>query len=433
MDETYHGNAVDPLVDDELWTPLLASARGARESLAVTQLLWDLAFAPHGEALCDLVEEATRRGVRVRVLMNENAAVPDSYDDLADRFARTSVEVARLLMTPNVLHAKLFLVDGREAFLVDAPFEPKYVDASTHPSGGTRAKGAVPLHAVSLRARGPVVARLGDLFESLWARAHGAPLAPLPPRPARADPPAGAQSVRVAWSAPAGLVSEADERRILDEYVAAIGRARRFVYVETQYFTDPTVRDALVDATRRGVDVILVCNVHMDVPGYDGIQELRLAETGWPENERLGVFHLWAQRHARPELRQVYVHSKVALVDDAWATVGSANLDAISLEDSEDFIVRAPRNVEVNLVLLDGIDGAPRTGLVERLRRRLWGEHLGDAGVWRAAPAEGDWLALWRRAAQENARRFAAGERMQGRVMAREATPGRGTLRRSHA
>ena len=88
--------------------------------------------------------------------------------------------------------------------------------------------------------------------------------------------------------------------------------------------------------------------------------------------------------------RNVYVHGKAMLVDDAWATAGSCNLHAGSLF----------RNTEMNVSFWD-----PET--VHALRCELLAEHLGrDTGHLDDRAA----LALCRETARENARRRAAGD-----------------------
>ncbi len=57
----------------------------------------------------------------------------------------------------------------------------------------------------------------------------------------------------------------------------------------------------------------------------------------------------------------VYVHAKVAVVDDRWLTVGSANLNEHSLFN----------DTEVNVVTDDA-------ALARSVRERLWMEHLGE-------------------------------------------------------
>lgn len=423
-DEVYEGNDAAALIDDELWPRLVADLRSASARVEISQLLFEREFVPMERPLVDELEAAAARGVRVRILVNENAVIPDSYDELRERFEGTRVEVERLTMTPNVLHAKLFLVDERVGYLVDSPFEQQYRDTRSHTfTGGTRGEKHA-LHAVSLRLEGPAVARLVDIYESLWRSARAEPLRPLPPRP-RDAPAKGRQTLQTLWTAPQALLSEREDDGILRAYLRAIENAERFIYVENQYFTNATVADALARAldAKPGLEAILLLNPHMDVPSYDAWERRRLREMDAFRHPRLGVFALWTPRRVRrdPALRAVYIHAKVAIVDDCWATIGSANLDSASLETADEFFVPVERNVEVNAVLLDGVDGAPATGFVADLRRRLWSEHLGDEGVWRAQAPEG-WLAHWRAIAQENARRFAQGsDGVLGRVLPFEA------------
>lgn len=407
MSETYEGNAVVPLVDDALWAPLERAIRGARRTIELTQLLFETGFAPREEPLADLIEAAARRGVEARILVNENATIPDSYDELRDRFAGTPVEVRRLTMSPNVLHLKLFVVDD-EAFLVDAPFEQKYVDTSAHVLSSANRGRAKPLHSVSLHLRGPCVSRIRDVFACLWRATEGGEPRALGPA-AVSDARAGGHEVELAWTAPPGLLGPELTLGILHAYEEALGRAKEFVYLENQYLTSPRIVAALESALARepALEVILVLNVHMDVPTYDTWQAQRLDALREAGGSRVGVFSLWSPRRAAgAALRQLYVHSKVGIVDDAWATVGSANLDNMSLHPADEFVIASPPNVELNAIVRE-------RAWVTDLRRRLWGEHLGDEGVWRTTrPSVADWRAV----ADENLRRYLAEEPTAGRL-----------------
>lgn len=397
--ERYGATTIRPLVDAEIWPPLEEALRSARRRVDLTQLLFEAGFKPRGRALTDLIEDAARRGARVRVLVNENAAIPDSFDELRVRFAGTPVEVASLPMTPNVLHSKLLIADD-DVFMIDAPFEQKYADSQAHPFSSTTRRHWHPFHSVSLHLAGPVVARIAQLFDTLWA--GGILPAPDVPR-AAADQP----GVELAWTAPAGAWAREPAARVLEAYERALREARRFVYVETQYLTSPRIVDAIAAALAREprLEVILLLNEHMDVPTYDAWQARRLRELGYPDHPRLGAFSLWAPRRARDDtaVRRIYIHSKACIVDDAWATLGSANLDSISLHDADEFGVRVARNVELNAVFDD-------PGFAASLRRRLWGEHLADEGVWREQEPPGGWLAHWREIADANLARFNASE-----------------------
>jgi hypothetical protein len=125
-----------------------------------------------------------------------------------------------------------------------------------------------------------------------------------------------------------------------------------------------------------------------------------------------------------------YVHSKVAIVDDVWATVGSANLDGVSLTASDNASasrsfwywllgtvaglrrtgdLTQDRASETNLMLFNGLASQPASTLPADLRCRLWAEHLGlvdgtgapdptNAAV-TTPPESGGWLQLWTDAA----------------------------------
>lgn len=396
--ETYEATRADALLDDDLWPPLLDVLRHARRRIDLSQLLFDPDFRalPTAARLTDVLQAATARGARVRILVNENAAIPDSYDELRAHFAGTPVEVKALPMTPNVMHVKLFLVDD-DAFLIDAPFEQKYADSRTHVFQSAHRRGWQPFHAVSLRLGGPIVTRLSQLFDALWT---GEPLHAPVAKPVT-------RGVQLVWTAPAGVWAREPAAGVLEAYERALHHAKRFIYLETQYFTSPRIASAIDAALAREprLEVILLLNEHMDVPTYDGWQVKRLHDLGFPEHPRLGVFSLWAPRRveSEPAMRRVYIHSKLAMADDEWATIGSANLDSISLHEAEEFGIPVTRNVELNAVFTDA-------AFVAALRRRVWGEHLGDTDVWTAHPPPEGWLAHWRRLAEENAVRFRAGE-----------------------
>jgi phosphatidylserine/phosphatidylglycerophosphate/cardiolipin synthase-like enzyme len=174
--------------------------------------------------------------------------------------------------------------------------------------------------------------------------------------------------------------------------------------------------------------------LHHDFLGLLRLESKALAEAeskaaGKPVAERLGVFTTWASKKTddgRLRVLPVYVHSKVAVFDDAWSTAGSANLDGLSLRLGQIWIAQQvgwrERACEMNGFFADGVSqrlglaGEPRR-ISSELRRRLWAEHLGyrtsdgepdleAADLVTAPPAgtdgqAGGWLGLFnRRAAQ---------------------------------
>ncbi len=355
---------VEWLIDNaDAWAALLASIDSARRTIWMSQLALDAdcIVYPSGRAdapdrrtrsLVGALIEATERGVEVRVLLNaslllDTAAPLRRFLDGAD-VDRRRFRVRGVSLFPQLLHAKVVVVDAEEAHLVGSPFVNGYWDDSHHatadPRRPSRELGGRPLHDISTRVRGVPAIRLATVFADLWNRAtdvergDGEPLL-APPHALQAD---GAEhaAVRVARSLPARITPYAAHgvTEIHEAILAGIASARRFIYIEHQYLSSQSVVDALAEALRRepALEVLMVLNQNPDVTAYRGWQELRLGAAGLLGHERVGVFAVWTCAPGRGshawQLNQLFVHSKVLIIDDAWATVGSANLDGVSLQ-----------------------------------------------------------------------------------------------------
>jgi hypothetical protein len=104
------------------------------------------------------------------------------------------------------------------------------------------------------------------------------------------------------------------------------------------------------------------------------------------------------------------VHSKVGVADDNWATIGSANLDGVSMNTSDfnlpflAFADEHKRATEVNAVFFDGVAGQPSSTVPRDLRLQLWAEHLGlsATGPQLATRPGGGWRSLWNSVADAN-------------------------------
>ncbi len=390
------------------------------------------------DVLAQKLLEANQRGVKVRILLNENLFAPSTVDELRDFFknaGNNSVDVRPFPLVNNAVHAKSLTVDSQdnsraEAFIIGSPFEQAYWDTPNHlifdhrRGSGNPGIGNKPIHDVCIRLRGPAVAHVEETFVELWnfrsREEHSADIIP-PPKPLKA---AGTQSVQVVRTFPAEILPEitTGETGILEAYQRAIGNAQDFIYLENQYFTSQTISDALSQALSMnpGLQIILLLNENTDVPAYKELQNNLLGQLG-SSHPRIGAFSLWRTGPSAEsiELKQCYIHSKVAVIDDRWGTVGSANLDGISMEAYNDIIEREkpPRNVEVNAVLFDGIQGEPATGKVAQMRRELWAEHLGLQHRALDSPPPGGWLELWRNAVRANIESLNDHQTMKGRIL----------------
>jgi phosphatidylserine/phosphatidylglycerophosphate/cardiolipin synthase-like enzyme len=423
------------------------SLRGARRSVRIAQLAFDADCAvysgaslaaplTHDAVIAEtLVDLATTSGPEIRILLNASWIL-NTAGPLRKFFARRGVAAERIQVRgmsrfPHFMHAKLVLVDGEEAFLLGSPFVNSYWDDGAHIPFDARRPlrelGGRPLHDVSLHLRGPVVADLEAMFANVWSFCDDAEPASTgaSSHVIAAAPPPRATGMRVVCDAPDGVLPGSPDgaMHVLGELLEGIARARSFIYIEHQYLTSRPVVAALTEALRRSpaLEIIIVLNQNPDLTAYRAWQNARIAEHALLHHPRVGVFTLWSA-DAHPEkagatrINQLFIHSKVIVIDDEWAVVGTSNLDGVSMGDyGADFagalgrqIFRGVRNVEVNLVIGAPDADGPDAESIVLLRERLWSEHLGIARDALGVGAHGGWLAMWREAARANVRTLSA-------------------------
>jgi phosphatidylserine/phosphatidylglycerophosphate/cardiolipin synthase-like enzyme len=157
----------------------------------------------------------------------------------------------------------------------------------------------------------------------------------------------------------------AGETSVLEQYLAAITAARKAIYLEDQAIASPGIVDALASALGRGVRVFFL------VPGkpHPAFVEARrnpkaaffFAKLAALAQEPRFTLAAIAGSRSDGHYDEVYVHSKIMLVDDAWATIGSTNVAERSFH----------RDTELNASFWH-----PPT--VHALRAQLLAEHLGE-------------------------------------------------------
>jgi phosphatidylserine/phosphatidylglycerophosphate/cardiolipin synthase-like enzyme/uncharacterized membrane protein YbhN (UPF0104 family) len=407
--------SVEWLIDNECaYDRVMHAIESARRSIWITQLAFDAdcqTYGPGGgpRSLAGALLAAVARGpIEIRILLNETFLL-DTARPLRRFFAERlgarprgpgTIEVRGVSSFPRLQHTKMVIVDGTEALLLGSPFVNGYWDDHRHHPRDDRRPlrelGGRPLHDLSIALSGPPVADVERLFLELWAP-------DAPPAPASA----ASTDVHVVSTSPRGVFRHRPEGAtgILASLLNGIKAARSLIYIEHQYLSARPIVAALADALRREarLEVIAVLNENADVTAYRRWQNARLEESGLIGHPRVGLFALWsaAKGPQRTELNQVFVHSKVVVVDDTWATAGSANLDGVSLHSyGDDFtgigrrVFRHTRNFDVNVV----VDGRFARGL----RSRLWAEHLGTSCCSLVERPDSGWLPLWRAQAQAN-------------------------------
>jgi phosphatidylserine/phosphatidylglycerophosphate/cardiolipin synthase-like enzyme len=149
--------------------------------------------------------------------------------------------------------------------------------------------------------------------------------------------------------------------RILESYLRAIRGARRFIYFENQFLWSPEISAALVEKLARPPSPDFRLVLLLPAKPNNGGDDTRgvLGELIDTDGEEGRILACTLYSRSAEDAQPVYVHAKIGIIDDAWLTVGSANLNEHSLFN----------DTEMNVVVRD-------EPLARRTRRRLWAEHL---------------------------------------------------------
>ncbi|HEV8689371.1 MAG TPA: phospholipase D-like domain-containing protein [Ideonella sp.] len=271
-----------------------------------------------GQRFAEALMAKQREGVQVN-LLRDSAGTFNTPPAFFQRLADSGVQVLEFNpLNPLVArqewelnqrdHRKLLVVDGRTAFLGGINISSVYSGGSFKRHAAPRPNGTLAWRDTDLQLQGPVVAELQRLFLAAWAAQHGPPLAErayFPPAEA-----VGHLVVRAIGSSPEEAYSQMHATLL-----SAIDNAETSVQLTNAYFApDPQLLASLEAAARRGVAVTLILPSHTD---------------SWL------TFHAGRGHYERMlsagvrifERRGAILHSKTALVDGVWATVGSTNLD----------------------------------------------------------------------------------------------------------
>ena len=341
--------------------------------------------------MADVLIAAARRGVRVRVVVDgfgSNNSLPAlrSWFDEASGVALAvfrPIERWTAWLQPGQLrrlHQKLLVVDDEHAFVGGINIIDDRVDLHHGRTAEPRLDFAVEL-------RGPIVVPVAQTTRAMWTRAafgqewreellalarSGEPLAGarvllqqlrILPRSA-AEPPQVLPPVRAAFVVRDNL---RQRRAIERSYIAALQRARERIDIVCAYFyPGKAFRRTLRQAARRGVRVRLLLQGKLDY---------RIAGLA----AQVLYDELLSQGVRIYEYTPAFLHAKVALADDDWATVGSSNIDPLSLL----------LNLEANVIVSDA---AFTRDLAEAFERAV-----ADSREVTAPPVRAGWLAALRR------------------------------------
>ena len=326
------GNKVTLLQDGAATYPaMFAAIRNAQDNINLESYI--IEDDETGQQFANLLLEQQARGVQVNVIHDSFGGLntPKAY---FDRLAQGGVALLEFnpinplaAKTPWLInnrdHRKLLVVDGKTAFLGGINISSVYSSGSAARRSGNAADNNVAWRDTDLQIEGPVVAELQKLFMQTWEKQHGKPLAPRAYFPALTVQ--GHDIVRVIGSTPDDPYS-----LMYLTLISAIGNAEKQVYLTNAYFVpDGQLLNALMDAAKRVVDVKLILPSHSDSEVV-----FQAGRAHYSALLRAGVKIY--ERHG------ALLHSKTALIDGVWSTVGSTNLDWRSFLDND----------EINAVIL---------------------------------------------------------------------------------
>ena len=320
------GNQVQLLQDGPAtYRAMFAAILAAKDHINLETYILDADEV--GQQFVQALLDKQQQGVQVNLIRDSVGTLgvpPEFFKNLSDRginvleFNPVNPLAARNAWALNQRdHRKLLIVDGAIAFLGGINISSVYSGGSSSKGSGANPNASVAWRDTDLQLRGPVVAEFQKLFLATWAKQNGPPLANSNFFPAPTSP--GKQVVRAIGSSPSDPFS-----LIYATLLSAIGSAETSVHITNAYFApDPQLLAALGAAAARGVDVKLI------LPSQtDSWLVFHAGRAYYEQLLRSGVKIY--------ERRGVILHSKTALVDGVWATIGSTNLDWRSFLHNEE-------------------------------------------------------------------------------------------------
>jgi phospholipase D1/2 len=276
-------------------------------------------------------------------------------------------------------HQKVVVIDDAVAFVGGLDFAQCRWDTpdhrARHPARRLADRSPCrPFHDVQMIVDGAAASALGLLARERWKRTTGrsvfrmsAPVSNPWPSSLQAD--LTDLPVAIARTMPQ-YNGETTVREVEALFLDSLAAARRHVYIETQYLTSRTIADALADRLQdpHGPEIVMILH-----PNSDGWLEQHTMDVlrgrVLARLQSLDRFHRLRLYYPQiPDLQGqcISVHSKVCIVDNEFARVGSANLSNRSMGfDTEcDLAVQAAGRADVERA-------------IALLRHRLLAEHLG--------------------------------------------------------
>lgn len=335
---------------DTVFPAMLHAIRSAKTRISLGTYIFRMDSV--GERFFQALLDAVKRGVTVRFLcdtVGSRTVNEETFKKLTEagaevRFFNPLANWTAIRLN-NRNHQKILVVDGHTAFMGGLNLATEY-----------DGNGATGWRDTAVQITGPAALEAERIFADSWVQGGDSflgkdlPVVGLNPIKRAIDEPflrllgrqndfipsdtespvspaTGTALVRAVSSSPDQMSST-----ILDMYLLAINSAKRHVYVSCGYFIPPkTLSRALIQASRRGVDVRLITQGETDEPT---VRKISIGFYGRFLKEGIRIY----------EWQKTILHAKIMVVDDRWSTIGSANLDgrALFLNYEANFSITSP-------------------------------------------------------------------------------------------
>ncbi|MDB5796212.1 MAG: phospholipase family protein [Paucimonas sp.] len=324
------GNKVSLLFDGpQTLGAMMKAIREARDHIHLETYIFDQDEL--GLAFADLLVAKRMAGVQVNIIYDSigTLGTPAAFFERMRKAGIKLVEFNPVNPLKSMVdwrvnnrdHRKILIVDGKIGFTGGVNIAADYANSSMFRSQGGR-NSELGWRDTHLQVEGPAVAALQQLFLETWAAQRGEdlPRRDYFPNLARTGP----ELVRVIGSKPGGNFE------VYKAYFLALAQARKSAYLTVAYFApDTEVLEAITQAARRGVEV------HMVFPSISDASLIYYAGRSY--------YQVLLDAGVKiSEFQSSVLHAKTAVIDGAWSTVGSANLDIRS------FL----HNTEINVIVL---------------------------------------------------------------------------------
>jgi cardiolipin synthase len=352
------GNRIETLVNgNAIFPAMLQALRGATQTITFeTYIYWRGDIA---DQFAEVLAQKAREGVSVKVLLDWVGSIP-MEETLVERMQTSGVEVVRFRPVSwrsidkvnNRTHRKLVVVDGRIGFTGGVGIGDEW-------NGDARTRAE--WRDTHYQVEGPVVAEFQAAFAEHWLEATGELLMGDRFFPAVAA--AGDSAAQV-------VASSTNQRSVMHlMLMSALSAAKTKIRLGTPYFVpDETTRRQLLAARARGVEIDIL------MPGEltDARLVRRASRHFWGELLEAGI-----RIH---EFEPTMYHCKLVVVDEAWASVGSTNIDdrALRLNDEVNLNAFDPAFAREQIAVFENdLKRARPYTLAQWQARSLW-EKLSD-------------------------------------------------------